>query len=151
MRKRIMEEVFISDISIKGARNVKDLSIKFPNNERKHLILTGKNGCGKTSLLIELNKFLNHVFNNQLSSRQAYINNIDRFHRQLEQLNSAQHNQKNKSQIAKLKQQITNQKQALENFGKAVVKFSNEHLLWERVKDGKFIMAYFDAKRLTSV
>ena len=46
-----MEEIFITNISIGSVRNIKNLEIALSENERKHLIITGKNGSGKTSLL----------------------------------------------------------------------------------------------------
>jgi predicted ATP-binding protein involved in virulence len=49
-----MEEVFISSISINKVRHLANLEIPLSNTERKHLILTGKNGSGKTSVLTAL-------------------------------------------------------------------------------------------------
>jgi len=47
----LMEEVFITNISVENVRNIKNLEIALSQNERSHLIITGKNGSGKTSLL----------------------------------------------------------------------------------------------------
>ena len=46
-----MEEVFISKIYIKKVRHLENIEIPLSETERKHLILTGKNGSGKTSVL----------------------------------------------------------------------------------------------------
>lgn len=46
-----MESLFITKVGIKKVRHLKDLEISISDTERKHLILTGKNGCGKTSVL----------------------------------------------------------------------------------------------------
>ena len=56
-----MEEVFIEAITVYKARNLVDFDIPLSETERKHLIITGKNGSGKTSLLNELKKFLNVI------------------------------------------------------------------------------------------
>ncbi len=53
-----MTENFISKIEVIKSRNIRNLSINFSLNERQHLIITGKNGSGKTSLLLEINNFL---------------------------------------------------------------------------------------------
>ncbi|MCX6582452.1 MAG: AAA family ATPase [Candidatus Aminicenantes bacterium] len=45
------EEVFITDLAIHRVRHLKDIHIPLSKDERKHLILTGKNGSGKTSVL----------------------------------------------------------------------------------------------------
>lgn len=53
-----MDNIFITQINIEKIRNLKDISIKLKENERKHLILTGKNGSGKTSVLESLSSFI---------------------------------------------------------------------------------------------
>ncbi len=58
-----MIDFFITSIKVNNSRNVKDLEIPLSSKSRRHLILTGKNGSGKTSLLLELNKFLTQVEN----------------------------------------------------------------------------------------
>jgi len=46
-----MQDVFITKIHIGKVRHLQNLNIELSDTERKHLILTGKNGSGKTSLL----------------------------------------------------------------------------------------------------
>ena len=46
-----MQDVFITKIHIDKARHLENVDIAISDTERKHLILTGKNGSGKTSLL----------------------------------------------------------------------------------------------------
>lgn len=46
-----MEDIFITKIDIEKSRNLENVSIPLSETERKHLILTGRNGSGKTSLL----------------------------------------------------------------------------------------------------
>ena len=43
--------MFLTDIHINALRHLKDIDITLARNKRQHLILTGKNGSGKTSLL----------------------------------------------------------------------------------------------------
>ena len=49
-------DCFIENIKIKDIRNIINFDIPLSSNERKHLIITGKNGSGKTSTIIEINK-----------------------------------------------------------------------------------------------
>ena len=44
-------EHFITKIHIDKLRHLKDMNIELSSEERRHLLLTGKNGSGKTSLL----------------------------------------------------------------------------------------------------
>lgn len=46
-----MNNVFITGIEIENVRHLENISIKLSDDTFKHLILTGKNGSGKTSLL----------------------------------------------------------------------------------------------------
>lgn len=46
-----MSELFITKIRINEVRHLKDFEIPLSETERKHLILTGRNGSGKTSVL----------------------------------------------------------------------------------------------------
>jgi len=52
-----MEDVFITDIEIKKLRHLENIHIELSKTERRHLILTGKNGSGKTSLLDALRDY----------------------------------------------------------------------------------------------
>ena len=62
-----MKEYFISDIDIEKLYHLSDIKIKLDSNKRQHLLLTGKNGSGKTSLLLEIEKFLRAINDEKLS------------------------------------------------------------------------------------
>ena len=62
-----MKEYFISEIDIEKLYHLSDIKIKLDSNKRQHLLLTGKNGSGKTSLLLEIEKFLRAINNEKLS------------------------------------------------------------------------------------
>ena len=53
-----MEEIFITKIKINKVRHLENIEITIDEKERKHLILTGKNGSGKTSVLNYLKQYL---------------------------------------------------------------------------------------------
>lgn len=52
-------------MQIHKVRHLKNIDIPLSGNERKHLILTGKNGSGKTSVLEEIKKFLTGIENRE--------------------------------------------------------------------------------------
>lgn len=62
-----MKEYFISEIDIEKLYHLSDIKIKLDSNKRQHLLLTGKNGSGKTSLLLEIEKFLRTINDEKLS------------------------------------------------------------------------------------
>lgn len=57
-----MERIFITNLTIKKVRHLNDISIPLSENQIKHLILTGKNGSGKTSVVEALARNLDKVF-----------------------------------------------------------------------------------------
>jgi predicted ATP-binding protein involved in virulence len=53
-----MKDIFITNLHIKSVRHLKGLKIPLSSTERQHLILTGRNGSGKTSVLLALKNYL---------------------------------------------------------------------------------------------
>lgn len=56
------EQIFITDLTIKKIRHLENINISLSKTERKNLIITGKNGSGKTSFLDILKSYLNSSF-----------------------------------------------------------------------------------------
>ena len=56
-----MEQIFIKNIKINKVRHLKNLDIPVCENKCKHIIFTGKNGSGKTSVLDAISVFLNSI------------------------------------------------------------------------------------------
>lgn len=46
-----VEQVYLTEINIKRVRHLRNIKIELSQSEKKHLLLTGINGCGKTSVL----------------------------------------------------------------------------------------------------
>ena len=57
-----MERIFLTNLTIKKVRHLKNISIPLSENQIKHLILTGKNGSGKTSVVEALARYLDKIF-----------------------------------------------------------------------------------------
>ena len=53
-----MEQTFLTGINIEKVRHLANISIPLDKEKRKHLILTGKNGSGKTSVLESMVKYV---------------------------------------------------------------------------------------------
>ena len=53
-----MEQTFLTGISIENVRHLSNILIPLDKNIRKHLILTGKNGSGKTSVVEAVVKYI---------------------------------------------------------------------------------------------
>ncbi len=67
-----MEDIFIQEIKVNKARNLVDFDIPLSQDERKHLLIAGKNGSGETSLLLELRNFLNTASDGRFQYYESY-------------------------------------------------------------------------------
>lgn len=56
------DDIFITSIHVKKVRNLENFDIPLSEEKRQHLIITGKNGSGKTSLLLKTNQFMKELF-----------------------------------------------------------------------------------------
>lgn len=56
-----MEQIYIQNIKINKVRHLENINLSVGNSGRKHIILTGKNGSGKTSVLDAMATFINSV------------------------------------------------------------------------------------------
>ena len=74
-------EHFITSIHINEVRHLKNIEIKLSPEKRQHLILTGKNGSGKTSVLQAMKDYLQAIDDGvyqKLCIRRSYKSN-DKF------------------------------------------------------------------------
>ncbi|MEA3553285.1 MAG: AAA family ATPase, partial [Campylobacterota bacterium] len=78
-----MNDYFIEKIEIKENKHIQKLDIPLSKDTRKHLIFTGKNGSGKTTILNAINKLFNNlIIENMLEIQDLTItinNNQDIF------------------------------------------------------------------------
>ncbi len=71
-----MGQIFITDVTIQKVRHLQDISIPLSESGIKHLILTGKNGSGKTSVIEALAGYLEHVFTDRyFETREIWLGN----------------------------------------------------------------------------
>jgi predicted ATP-binding protein involved in virulence len=141
-----MTENFITNIFIENSRNIKDLEIPLSSDTRQHLILTGKNGSGKTSLLLEINKFLSRIDDGSFQYFSNQQNNLKSVEQQL--LN----NNISSDQRLNLERSLKGFQEWISNFGGTKIKFSeSENTIFEKSQKGEFLLAFFDSKRHTNL
>lgn len=140
-----MKNIFVSKIKIENVRHLKNIEISLPEDEVKHLILTGKNGSGKTSVLEALSHYLNTVATTDRMTK------VPQFLRQ------------HKHALEKLQQQKVENAEIIEE-EKAVRKYTDElnemkcgisvefnepaDTLRYHFEKGHFILAYYKAERI---
>ncbi len=60
-------ENYLQSIYIEELRHLKDINIELSKEEKKHLIITGRNGCGKTTLLDAIANYLAFIKQNRFN------------------------------------------------------------------------------------
>lgn len=142
-----MESFFISEIDIESVRHLNGIKIPLSKEKRKHLILTGKNGSGKTSVLDALGNYLDYFSAYGTASLIMYSNNL-RFYKQ--QLEDAMKEKKATIEIENIKEKVARTEQEIADIMKGIdVQFTYsldnmEHLF----KKGNFIISYYRADRI---
>lgn len=81
-------ESFIQQIDIKHVRNIQNLTIPLDIEQRKHLIITGKNGVGKTTLLDAIDSVFNQLINNAFAQINRYKKDIDNLNQAIQNFKS---------------------------------------------------------------
>lgn len=148
-----MEEVFIEKITIKHVRHLQNLDIMLSADERKHLILTGKNGSGKTSVLNEIRDYLSDI--NLLKQLPTLKRNLNHYNKEIKISEDGIKNATDESQRSQFKQNILDVLEfkkillvKLERFNKIDINFKNQEHFATYYENNNFIVVYFPAMRL---
>lgn len=140
-----MEQLFITNLTIEKVRHLKDISVPLSEKEIKHLILTGKNGSGKTSVLEALAGYLN----NEFTDKNTEINKI--LERSAEKLrNMAVHSGEEEAEIIRLERNVCNHEEALKTSRNGLdIQFSiKTDSLVAMMEKYHYILAYYKADRV---
>ena len=136
-------EHFITEVHIDNVRHLKNLSIKLDTYHRQHLILTGKNGSGKTSVLNEI------ASNLVMLNRSTPDANRLKIRRELKQLREDLQKEENSRMKRSLQDRISLNEMALSDCpqtGLEVI-FNDDEALPSLYGNGDFITAFFSASR----
>lgn len=139
-----MEKFFISDLTIKKVRHLKDITIHLSEEEIKHLIFTGRNGSGKTSVLDFISNYLNTITTLDIKSYD------DSLKYNKERLNELQTNGIQNGEVLELERQIKYFEEELDSVNNRIFVQFNKPIdtLRYYFEKGRFILAYYKAERL---
>lgn len=141
-----MTENYIKKIFVEHSRNITNLEIPLSETSRQHLILTGKNGSGKTSLLLELNKYLTKIENGQFQLFEQNKKQLENLKRQISQPHISE------DKRLQIERNIKNFENWILDFGGTQVEFSgSKKSIFEKSQNGSFILSFFDSKRHTNL
>lgn len=153
-----MEDIFIKEVRVNKVRHLQKMIIGISDSERKHLMITGKNGSGKTSLLNAVRSNLIAIQNNQLLQIPSWEGNIIRYKEQINLWESQLQTSKEEQQRIQLKNNIVTYENDIKYYENQIAQFSdvslkinNLEFIQEEYNKGDFIISFFDAKRSTQL
>lgn len=141
-----MDRIFISELKIEHVRHLKNIRIPLSSDKRKHLILTGKNGSGKTSVL----EALGHNLESKaaFSGRQKELEDLILYYEN--ELQELQDKKAISGQFINTENILRSYKAELASMTAGIsVEFNQptETLQYDFEK-GEFILAYYKAERI---
>ena len=141
-----MEQVILNNIEIKKVRHLKNIDINIAEGKCKHVILTGKNGSGKTSLLDSMAAFIGSVTTG--INPQEIISNIEYDKDAIQYYTE----RREYLQLKQRKKELDEQKKLLEKATAGVwLKFNKSFaVIRELFEKGQFVVAYYKAERVFS-
>ena len=144
---------YIKNIHINKVRHLSNINIPLEKEDYPHLMITGKNGSGKTSLLNAIANHIERIANDRYKYFEEYKSKIKYFENELEKYKSKieyfeNELKVNPQNILSIEQQLQYYKNQYELFfGEVTVAFEDVDSLIRKYQDGNFIIAFYEAHR----
>ena len=140
-----MEQLFITNLTITKVRHLKNISIPLSEERIKHLILTGKNGSGKTSVVEALAEYLHYVFTDPtFGYEEEWLYSAEK------QRNMAIQSGIDEEELLKLEKSVRRAEKAFKsNRLGLTVQFNNKtNDIFALIEKYHYILAYYKADRV---
>lgn len=142
-----MEQHFITSINIEKLKHIENVKIDLSNDKPKHLLLTGKNGVGKTTILETIRRYLGAIQDNNYFIIKTFKSKFIKLKQELEVEDDAE-------KRAYLELKINEYIENLNGYGAYGVDVNfnvDKDIVTTFLKQGNMILAYFGAERSTNV
>lgn len=143
-----MNSHFITEIDIDKIRHLENIKINLNNQKKNHLLLTGKNGSGKTTVLEAIKSYLRCIKEERGMSVDEYRKN------EIKKCNQELNDTENNDKKLELQNKIERYIESLNNssfYGLSANFNCDKGLLHSLYKQGEFILAYYGVNRSTNV
>ena len=131
---------YITNIHVNRIFHLENFDISLQPDKRQHLLLTGKNGSGKTSLMNAIMEFLEKVSADKNFNFMDYQKNLDFWRKELANRESTDNV---RGQVEAQKMVETYKQEIKTIYGKVDVSLSDISKLAKDIDDGNFIVAYY--------
>lgn len=140
-----MQQTYLKKININSVRHLENIVIPLSEEKRKHLLITGKNGSGKTSVLEALKEHLQYIVSDQYELQDNIERELARWKRQLTKYDDTEAGRKKKSGVQEFIYMYEN---LLKNWKDGSTTECTSFMeLREKFKKGEFILAYYGNER----
>lgn len=145
-----MNEAYIKSIYIEKVRHLEKVNILLSDTEKKHLILTGKNGSGKTSLLDAMAQYLRFIEQDDANFPDSKVEEMNMFKTRLSQLKTDNMTNANVEKYRKFADILEKKEVELPLLtGGVQLDIENQLDCVKNYNEGKYIVCYLKAKRKT--
>lgn len=138
---------YITEIHINNLFHMHNLTIKIEDPSCSNLLITGKNGSGKTVLFNAITQRLEKIFPNKNSMTKTLDNHVmlGLYKNALNEQMSATDRAKIQNEINKREERIKGEKDFIE------ISFNDPSLLLSKFEKGEFIVSSYGAARKTNI
>lgn len=132
---------FIKNIHINKLFHLENFDVPIANEKYPHLIITGKNGSGKTVLLNAIAEFINQIKDKKTLDFLSFSEQLNNWKTRLRSV-------KNQKEEMQIKNYISNYSRWIEElYGKVDVQFNNIGTVLQKYAEGDFIFVFYRADR----
>lgn len=146
--------IFIKEINISKLRHLENIDIILSENIKRNLIITGKNGVGKTTVLKAIKQYLKSIEEkNYTNITVGYKNSIKYHEKRIEEIdNNININPNNLIERQQIDDTIRSLKNSISKYEDGLsLKINDDLNISNKYDEGELILAYFDAKRDSKV
>lgn len=140
-----MKNIFVTNIEIENVRHLKNITISLSQEKIKHLIITGKNGSGKTSVLYAMSNYLNAAAtSDRLIKAEQFLKQHQNKLQELEKRGVEN------SEVIDAERGVKEYTAELKSIKSGVIIKFNESMdtLRYHYDKGNFVLAYYKAERM---
>ena len=138
---------FVSEIFIKNVRNLNGIRIPISDAHRKHLVITGKNGSGKTSLLNEIQKNIKSEYYGAGQPIEVLKGNVSSWQAVLQTFSPDEVNRSRQNEKKNYEDAIIRTTKEIEERSRVTVKISSDYSIKDLISEGKFLIDFEDFSR----
>ena len=143
-----MENVYITKVILEEVRNLTYAEIPLSAIEKKNLIITGKNGSGKTSVLEAVVKYIQSFLGEHGTPLDHVKMMYEHSLNEINKINLLEDSEKNRKKLFDAKNTLDLWERELKSLDSGVgLKNTSNTMLKEKYQNGNFIFAYYKADR----